>query len=73
MAYESDKPGPYETASLNKPYRAVKLQSNATPVDLVVTSGSNAGINLHLAAGELHTGPTIITGGTVTGVIGYLL
>lgn len=73
MAYESEKPGPYEAASLNKPYRAVKLQSSAAPVDLVVTSGSNTGISLHLEAGELHTGPTIITSGTVAGVIGYLL
>jgi len=72
MAYESDQPGRYEPASLGVFYRAVKLKSSAgDAVTLTVTSGSTTGIVLPLDPGELHTGSTVITAGTVTDVLGY--
>lgn len=78
--YEQSGPGPYEDAELNKPYRALKLQSNAVAVDLVVKSGAyilnknepSPDQPLHLEPGELMTGPAIIQSGTLTGVKGYI-
>ncbi len=69
--YQASNPGPYEVASLSTEYRAIKLQSDAAAVDLTVDSGAATGIPLHLEPGELHTGTTTITAGTITGVIGY--
>lgn len=70
--YESEQPGPYAPAALSTSYRAIKLQSNASAVDLTVTSGTETGISLHLEPGELHTGSTIITAAaSLVGVLGY--
>ena len=73
MAYQSDLSGPFEPVVLNKKYRGIFLQSNATAVDITVTSGSATGIALHLVAGEQRTGEITVTAGTVTGLIGYTI
>lgn len=71
MSYESSEVGRYEPAQLGVFYRALKLQSDAVAVDITVTSGVVTGIALHLEPAEVHSGSTIITAGTLTGLLGY--
>lgn len=70
MTYEAANPGLYEPAQLGVTYRALRLQSNAEAVDLVVNSGVSS-MALHLEPAELVVGTVQIVSGSVVGVIGY--
>lgn len=68
--YRESGSGPFNPAIVGVTYRGLKLQSNATATDLVVTSN---GVDqpLHLEPSEVFVGKLKIVSGTLTGVIGY--
>lgn len=72
MTMYSSGCGEFEPAVANKLYRGLKLQSDATAVDLTVLSAKQSQ-SLHLEPGELHSGVCQILSGTLTDVIGYTL
>lgn len=72
MPYANGGCGPFEPAQLEKNYRGLMLQSNASlAVDLVVLSAGQSQ-PLHLEPGETFSGTLMIESGTLTSLKGYL-